>query len=206
MIKSAIRDVEALVCVFAIAIFMNALDKRTYMPFVQAGATLTPEEQKQHRKMDLNAIPFIERRHCCYTRGLAFDIMGWFYNRYKLQKEGMNPIDGYLQLTPVIARFGWHMVQYKRKAEEYGTVGVCTASAFERQVEMALFGFEGFEETYKEPVDGEDDQLRLPFRFWGYSVVESEPQHHYKAIDNYFKAGRNRADNKFFFVAKGWFF
>jgi hypothetical protein len=44
LIKSAIRDVEALVCVFAIAIFMNALDKRTYMPFVQAGAALTPEE------------------------------------------------------------------------------------------------------------------------------------------------------------------
>ena len=140
------------------------------------------------------------------TRGLAFDIMGWFYNHYKLQKEGMNPIDSYLQLMPVIAHFGWHMVQYKRKAKEYGTVGVCTASAFERQVEMTLFGFEGLEETYKEPVDGEDDQLRLPFRFWGYNVVELEPQHHYKAIDNYFKVGRNRADNNFFFASKGLVF
>ena len=176
------------------------------MPFGKARATLTLEEQKRHQKMNLNVIPFIEWQHCCYTCGLAFDIMGWFYNHYKLQKEGMNPIDGYLQLTPVIACFGQNMVQYKCKAEEYGTVGVCTASTFEHQVEMALFSFEGLEETYKEPVDGEDNQLHLPFQFWGYSVVELEPQHHYEAIDNYFKVGRNRADNKFFFAAKGWFF
>ena len=206
VIKPAMRDVEALVCVFAIAIFMNALDKRTYIPLAQAGATLTAEEQKRQRQMDLNAIPMIERRHCCYIRGLAFDIVGWFYDHYELRGEGMNANGGGLQLAPLIAKFGRDMVRYKRKVDERGAVGACNVTAFERQVEMALFGFHGFEEHYKEMVDAEAE-LGLPFLFKGYDVVAlDKPQHRHEAVDDYFNAGRNRADNKYFFALNSRYF
>jgi len=205
VIKPAMHDVEALVCVFAIAIFMNALDKRTYIPLAQAG-TLTAEEQKQQRQMDFNAIPMIERRHCCYIRGLAFDIMGWFNDHYELRSEGMHPDGGQLQLAALIAKFGRDMVRYKRKADEHGAVGPCNVTAFERQVEMALFGFHDFEEHYKKMMDVEE-VLGLPFSFKGYDVCALDKPHHcHEAIDDYFKAGRNRADNKYFFALNGGYF
>jgi len=206
VIKPAMRDVEALVCVFAIAIFMNALDKRTYIPLAPARVTLTTVEQKRQRQMDLNAIPVLERRHCCYIRGLAFDIMGWFSDHYELRGDGMLPDSGDLQLVPQIAKFGRDMVRYKCKVDEQNAVGACNATAFQHQVEMALFGFHGFEEHYKEMVDVEEE-LGLPFSFKGYDVVAlDKPHHHHKAIDDYFKAGRNRADNKYFYALNGSYF
>jgi len=136
---------------------MNALDKRTYIPLAEAGGTLTQLKNKNN-----NAIPMVERRHCCYIRGLAFDIMGWFNDHYELRCEGMHSDGGQLQLAPLIAKFGSDMVRYKRKVDERGAVGAYNVTVFERQVEMALFGFHGFEEHYKAMVDAKE-QLEHPF-------------------------------------------
>ena len=190
---------------------MNALDKRTYMPFTPSGLLLSPEELQAQRKMDLNSIPLVERRHCCYTRGLAFDLLGWFQNRYHL----FNPADtlpsaSSTELTPVVGMFGRDLVRYKRKAVEDGIPGVCSVRAFERQIEMALFSFQGMEEGYSMAVqDEETDEnkeryaagdLDLPFVYTGWRLeAYSATQHFHEPMVDFFKEGRNRADNKYFF-------
>jgi hypothetical protein len=46
ILRTEMRDVESLICLFAMALLMNALDKCTYIPFAQAGTSLTAEECK----------------------------------------------------------------------------------------------------------------------------------------------------------------
>ena len=67
IIKHGIDDARALLSLLAIAVFMNALDKRTYMPFKQGVDPLTPDDLLMQRRMDINAIPLVERRHFCFT-------------------------------------------------------------------------------------------------------------------------------------------
>ncbi|KIM35727.1 hypothetical protein M413DRAFT_32284 [Hebeloma cylindrosporum] len=170
-VKSAIQDVESSLCLFAIAIFMNALDKRTYIPLVQAGTSLSAEDRAEQRKKDLNSIPHIECCHFCYVRGLAFDLIGWFFHHYDLQKDGKEPTqDAYLQhLVPFIALMGRNMV------------------------EMALFNFEGFEEEYRKLVAEENDFDEglppLTFQFNEYRVMPSaKPTSLYEHSTDYFQA------------------
>jgi len=206
------RDVESLICLFAMALFMNALDKRTYIPFAQAGANLTSEERLRQREMDLNSIPHIERRHCCYVRGLAFDLVGWFFNYYKLKGETIDPSKGDFSLLPVlIAVIARYMVRYKYMAHGNGIKGVCSASAFERQIKMSLFAFPGFEEEYKalqDKGDGKENPntLRLPSVLEGLDLMVRDKPKDYQPIVDYFRAGKNRADNKYFFAVKGMYF
>ena len=204
IVKSSRCDVEALVLLCAMALFMNALDERTYVPFAQAGAVITPEERERQKRQDLNSISHIERRHFCYVRGLAFDLARWFFSNYEL--EGYD-----LELPPIIASIAWNMVQYKHKAEESGVGGFCSTSEFERQIKMALFAFEGFEKEYKEQEDHARSSLQaaqaaiqLPFIIEGYTLVALDPpKEDQEPITDYFKAGKNRADNKYFFTVKG---
>jgi len=197
---------------------MNALDKRTYMPFVQAGATLTPEERKERRAQDLNSIPHVERRHFCYVRGLAFDLIKWFFDNYDLQRKGMTLSDGYFtQAVPLVVATAREMIRYKLHAEAQGILGCCSSSAFQRQIEWALFGFDGFEEQYKLRVADErhksktfpdlDDPLRLWFVMPDDRVVRLEKARgDGKGNADYFNAGKNRADNRYFFAVKGMCF
>lgn len=202
--KSSGRDVEALVLLCAMALFMNALDKRTYMPFGQAGAIITPEEREQQKRQDFNSIPHIERRHFCYVRGLAFDLARWFFSNYEL--EGYD-----LELPPIIAAIALDMVRYKFKAEESGVDGFCSASQFERQIKMALFAFEDFGTQYREQEhrarrrsQADKEAINLPFLMEGYTLVALDPpQEDQEPITDYFNAGKNKADRKYFSAVKG---
>jgi hypothetical protein len=215
IIKHGIDDARSLISLFNIAIFMNALDKRTYQPYTQSVSPLTQEELRAQREMDLNAIPLIERRHCCYIRGLVFDLLGWFQNHYKML-EISGEVAEITDMIPTAGDFGQRLVQYKRKATDNGIPGVCTYSAFKRQVEMALFQFEGMEEMYKELFeDHQSDEMRAryaegeidlilsldSYRLEAYSTTQDLRQ----PITDYFKAGKNRADNIYFYGLAGMF-
>jgi len=215
IVKHGISDARSLLSLFTMAMFMNALDKRTYMPFARAGSPLTREESSLQRDMDLNAIPLIERRHCCYIRGLAFDLLAWFQAHYKLIAPVGHEAEPHLaDLAPTVGAFGRHLVRYKERAAEAGIPGVCGVAAFKRQIEMSLFGFEGMDEEYKlamdeEQTDEAEEQYRngdlsFPFTRKGFHVIPystMEPLH--TKITDYFKAGKNRADSKYFYALRG---
>ena len=215
IVRTGINDVESLLGLFAIAVFMNALDRRTYLPFAQAASSLTAEAIQAQQNTDINAIPLLERRHCCYVRGLAFDLLGWFYNHYKVERA--NCVQGYSEyLAPFVAGVGRDLVRYKAKAYDSGIPGVCTPTAFEQQIKMSLFGFQGMEEGYKDTVRRDKDEQRralygsgdldLPFSLEGFTITPyTTPQHFNEPVSDYFREGRNRADNRYFHAVKGGF-
>lgn len=210
IIRDAKRDVESLLALCCMAIFMNALDKRTYMPFLQPGMTLTADELRSQKEIDLNAIPLVERRHCCYIRGLTFDLFAWFLNHYSIECEHRISDDPYLDtVVPIAAALGRDMVLYKQRATEEGKVGVCSPKAFEKQVEMSLFRFDGMEECYKGLVELEVDteqkeryesgDLKLVFALDHWHLTKNSPVQQYNPPVNDFLAdGKNRADTKYF--------
>ncbi|KIM38064.1 hypothetical protein M413DRAFT_13028 [Hebeloma cylindrosporum] len=215
VVREAWHDLNAFFSLFALAIFINALDERTYMPFAQAASSLTPEDQQRQLEMDLNAIPHIERRHCCYVRGLAFDLVYWFFNHYELKGPTVETSDAYTDnIVPLISRLGVEMVRYKYKAHQSNILGVCKPSQFEKQVKMALFAFPGMEEQYKEIMaheqqedwkpNGSNAAIPMLFSFEGTSVMALDaPSLVHTPVDDYFQAGKNRADNKYFYATNG---
>jgi hypothetical protein len=106
------------------------------------------------------------------------------------------------------------MVLYKEKAEDSGIPGVCTLKAFRRQVELALFAFHGFEEEYKHEVErGQKEDARqryatgfLDLRFsvnqWRLEAYRNSDTA-CEPLNDFFKDGENKADNKYFSGLKG---
>lgn len=198
------------------ALFMNALDKGTYMPFTQSGGPVTPEEWTRQQSVDLNSLSHIERLHFCYVRGLAFDLVDWFFHNYEIQGGDTDTGDAgdpYLDfLVPLVAPIARDVVRYKKEAEESGIQGFCSASAFEDQIEMALFGFEGLEEAYwksvKEKLSSQSakDALELPFFLEDYTGVVALDGPQYDPIPDYVESGKNNADMKYFSALKGMCF
>jgi hypothetical protein len=209
IIKKGMRDVESLIAVFTMAIFMNVLDPRTYIPFAQAGATPTVEQHQDHETWDFNGIPLVERRHCCYVRGLAFDLLNWFFNRFQLfDKDGPVSEPYAVMVNSFVGCVAKDMLRYKMKATEAGIPGYCTTSAFREQINLSL-SFSGMrsafdiicKRTESERAKDEYKHNRLqvgvpelPFRLQPYPHVKF----HYARVDDYFKDGRNWADNKYF--------
>ena len=76
-------DVKAFFALFAMAIFGNAFDKRTYMPLIFTVDGPSEDELKAQKQVDINAIPPLERQHYCYARGLVFNLIPWFFNHYR---------------------------------------------------------------------------------------------------------------------------
>lgn len=198
----------------AMALFMNAIDQRTYVPFGQAGPHITPGD-----RADVNSIPLIERRHFCYVRGLALDLVRWFFSHYGIGDSVQVSDRGYLGLlAPIMATIAVHMVRYKYKAENKGIPGFSSAPAFERQIKMALFAFEGFEESYNTRFDtaftemggssqSDIDTISLAFLLDGCSVVAfNPPRDDDEPIVDYIKAGMNMGDECYFSAVKGMCF
>lgn len=207
------RDVEALLTLCAMALFMNAIDQRTYVPFGQAGANITPEEHTRQQRTDINSIPLIERRHFCYVRGLALDLVRWFFSRYGVGDSMQDSGGGYLgPLAPIMASIAVEMVCYKSKAEKKGIPGFCSVPAFERQIKQALFAFEGFEEAYNTCyqaalAQSDKDGISLAFILEDLTLVALNPPRDDNApIIDYLEAGMNVGDKRYFSAVKGMCF
>ena len=95
VVKNAMDDVKAFFALFVMAIYANVFDKCTYLPFIHSVNDPSPEECEQQKESDINAIPLLERRHYCYTSGLAFDLMLWFLNHYRFSQPMQEPEDEY---------------------------------------------------------------------------------------------------------------
>jgi hypothetical protein len=197
VVKSAMDDVKALFSLFLMSIYGNAFDKRTYMPFNHSVDEVSPEEREEQRQSDINAVPVLERRHYCYARGLAFDLLYWFLNRYGFAKPMEEPDVAYPSVVvPITARLGQHMVAYKIEAEDLYVPSACTREQFQRQVEMALFTYEDMEEAYD---DIEENNWDFAFDFMEYEVMPYESvQQWHKPLTDFFEFGKTRADQRYF--------
>ena len=197
VVKEGMDDVRALFALFAMAIYANVLDKRTYMPFIHSVNELTPQEREEQKDSDINAISLLERRHYCYTRGLAFDLICWFFNNYSFAKPGQEVDGAYVSLlVPFTAELGRHMVEYKFDAHDLQIPGACSHEDFQKQVEMALFAYEAMEDRYDTI---EELNPTFAFDFQDYKVTEyASTQDFHPSITNYFEFGQTIADKKYF--------
>lgn len=201
VVKSAMEDVKALFALFQLALYGNAFDKRTYMPFNHNVNNLSTEELEEQRSSDINAIPLLEWRHYCYARGLAFDLLFWFFNHFHFRKPMEEPEDGYANvLVPITARLAYDMVAYKFEAEELDVHGTCGGLEFKAQVEMALLTYEVMEEAYE---DIEDNAWNFAFDFMNFTVMEygiSDNWH--PPVTDFFDLGKTSADERYFAALK----
>jgi hypothetical protein len=195
-------DVKALFALFAMAIFGNVFDKRTYLPFIHSVNGPTPKEREQQKEADINAIPLLERRHYCYTRGLAFDLIFWFLNRFGFSKKDQEPDDAYHDiLAPYTAQLGRYMVEYKWEAVELEVPGACTRDDFQNQVLMALDTYNDMDDAYD---NIEDTNPSFAFDFMDYQLTAYDStQESYQPITDFFDWGKTLADEKYFAAVEG---
>ena len=199
VVKNAMDDARALFALFAMAIYANVFDKRTYMPFID---DLSSEEREEQKESDINAIPLLERRHYCYCRGLAFDLLSWFLNNYGFSKPTEEPDFAYTQLfAPFVAELGRSMVEYKFDAEQREVPSAYTAVDFRSQVEMAIFEYKDMEGIYEEI---EEPNPSFAFDFDDYTLKPYDStQNIHESVTEYFGCGQNLADKKYFAAVGG---
>jgi hypothetical protein len=197
-------DMKALFALFAMAIYANVFDKRTYLPFIHSVNDPSPEEREQQKESDINAIPLLERRHYCYTRGLAFDLMFWFLNHYKFTQamEEFDEDDAYGDIVvPYTVELGRCLVEYKCEAEELEVPSAFTRQDFQDQVQMTLDGYKDMEDTYDSM---EDCNPSFAFDFTDYNLTAYDStQETYAPITDFFEFGKTVADHKYFAAVEG---
>jgi hypothetical protein len=143
---------------FAITVFFNVLDERTYQ-FPAGSQEDDASIERRQKIFDLNAIPVIERYHLCYTRGLSLDLINWFFENYQFSHVDfhVDEIDGYLAiLVPFIAHLGRQIVRYKRISVETGHISISTYDQLKHQVVSALFDYKWMKDAYEQAVEDEE--------------------------------------------------
>jgi hypothetical protein len=139
---------------YVIALFLNVFDDRTYkIPPISANQS-HESLKKCQEFFDLNAILVIERYHMCYTRGLALDLIRWFFNRYSFSRGDLQEeLDGYHDiLVPFLVHVGWHIIRYKRAAVKCGRSSTSNLDQIKEQVCSALFYQSEKKEEYESQV------------------------------------------------------
>jgi hypothetical protein len=198
------EDLKALFSLFGLVVFMNVLDKRTYRPYIEAGDPLSPDATAQLQEYDRNAIPYAERRHCAYTRGLARDLMTWFCGTYIINDLEDNLAVPHNLLSAFMVHIAVTMVQYKRQAAKHNKYGCCKPEAFEEQVAMSLMGVvEGDAEIdYHYQLEMLDDDDTPDLAMWYLDRITITPAETpiqlYGRDEDYMVKGTNEADRLFF--------
>ena len=197
------EDLKALFSLFGLAVFMNVLDKRTYRPYIEVGDPLSPDATAQRQEYDRNAIPYPERRHCAYTRGLARDLMTWFCGTYIINDLEDNSEVPHNLLSAFMVHIAVTMVQYKRQAAKHNKYGCCKPEAFEEQVAMSLMGIleEDAEIKYHYQLEmlDNDDIPDLAWYLDRLTIIPTQTQTQlYGRDSDYMAKGTNEADRLFF--------
>jgi hypothetical protein len=217
-------DARDLLSLVAIAIFLNAFDERSYVPSsdtVQDDPTIL---QQCHTVFDLNAIPVVERHHLCYTRGLALDLMAWFFENYFFTHDDFGEkeeedVDAYTVIfVPFLVHIGRRIIRYKRHAEEHGHTALPSLKQVSRQIQWALFSFESMRDVWLETktdeqeksyqdADSDADSDRwddpedndLAYDLSDYAIHRrKEPESRYSSARKLLENGKTMADERFF--------
>lgn len=109
-----LTTVDGVVDFFALCIlgiFCNILDTRTY----QCGPDSTPPKflEKFHIEDDTNNISVEERHKCIRTRGLAYDLVFWFFETHEVtDNDAHRPLDRATWFVPHLVQVTTAMVLY----------------------------------------------------------------------------------------------
>lgn len=214
---STLDDVRDLFSLITIAIFLNVFDERTYQLSSDGFQEHPTILQQCHEVFDLNAIPVIERLHLCYTRGLSFDLLNWFFQHYSFSNAELeeDDIDAYAAIfVPFVVHIGRQIIRYKRLAEACGHTSSSTSKQIICQVQSALFGFKLMRDAWLEEKASEeekdycgdacDDQSdsehnNLDFDFVNYAICQRElPEFRNSNANSFLEDGKTMADRCFF--------
>ena len=94
-----------------LGILCNVLDRRTY----QCGPDYEPSGflQQFHFNEDVNNVSPEERRKCARTRGLAYDLIDWFFHTHTIIDDDTEEhLDSLTLFTPHIARVAAAIIFY----------------------------------------------------------------------------------------------
>lgn len=215
---TSMDDVRDFFSLLAIAHLLNVFDERTYQ---LSSDTLQEDRtvlQQCHDVFDLNAIPIVERHHICYTRGLAIDLLNWFFENYYISNPELeeDDIDGNNYIfAPFIVHIGRQVVRYKRFAEKSGHTTSATSRQVNCQIQWALFAYDFMRDAWLEDKaeeeerrynDDSDDELcidslnnDLDFDLRPFSITQRDkPISHSYNIVNHVEEGKTIADCRFF--------
>jgi hypothetical protein len=215
---STIDGAQDLMSLFAMAIFLNVFDPRTYRfpPFSTEDNIHTVVQQ--YNIFDLNEVTIEERYHACHIRGLAFDLITWYFENYIIADATMEhqEIDGYAGFAvPFITNIGRQIIRYKENALGCRYESVCSLLRLKNQVELALFGFRRMKASYNRLVvleelrdsitDIEDLKTResefydLDFHFKTFIVTEGPlSEEDIPRRTDFLETGQNLADRRYF--------
>ena len=112
----------------------NVVDFRTYKaPNQYEDTSADAQLMGLMKSIDLNAIPFNERKAMCYARGVALHTMDWIRDSCTI-KHGDNVVEDlpsqyFVQVTNTL----WH---YKKRADNMDRTGAphCTVTSMRRQI------------------------------------------------------------------------
>lgn len=216
---STIDGVRHFVALFHLALFLNALDERTY----QLTGNVSDRDEDSlllcQQRYNLNAIPMLERHQICYIRGLAMDLVYWFFAHYKLVDpvSDADKLDGVKDfLLPHTAWLAQQIIRYKRVAMRRGYNGEGTTEEVAQQIQRAISHIPGMKMAYKARVDTEhqsrcrsdsEDSENTPEELCdlhdditdALTVMPREPPDDARqTIEDFLAEGQNAADKHFF--------
>jgi hypothetical protein len=208
------RDLFSLV---AMAIFLNALDERTYRLSSETYQEDPTILQQCHDVFDLNAIPVIERHHLCYVRGLSIDLLNWFFEHYAISSIDLEEedVDAFSTIfIPFIVHIGRQIIKYKRLAEERGKSTSPSSKEVRQQIQLAMFGFDFARDVWLEEkaMEEEEDYFQdadeiesfdfgacdLNYDLSAYFISPRMIPAARESCENYLEGGKTNADKRFF--------
>jgi hypothetical protein len=214
---STLDDARDLLSLVALAFFLNILDERTYQLSTEAYQDNPVALQQCHETFDLNAIPVIERFHLCYTRGLALDLLEWFFENYSFSSVELeeDDVDAFpVIFIPFIVHIGRQIAKYKRVAEEHGNTKSSSFYQVNRQVQYVLFSLAGGRDVWLEEkaVEEENDYCQdmeedeavergsndLTFDLGDYIVSQRDMPMKRRICSTFLEDGKCYGDERFF--------
>jgi hypothetical protein len=194
-----------------IALLANVLDERTYQLPTKF---MADDIVRCHEMFDLNAIPVVEHHQNCYARGLALNLILWYFQKYTFSRIGSaENLDGYAQIfVPFAVHIGRQIIRYKYASKSAEGKLSPTAKGVEEQVIKALFCYEGMQQEYEiqaaNDPDGAIDSTPSPSELcdlnFDISMFEISERRDFeggkfiRSSDCYLKDGQNNADDLFF--------
>jgi hypothetical protein len=209
---SSLDDARDFLALISTAFFLNVLDERTYQLSLDIHQENPIALQQCHNVFDLNAIPIVERHHLCYTRGISLDLLEWYFENFSFSNADLeeDDIDAFQSIfIPFLVHIGRQIVKYKHAAEERGHRTLATFEQVNRQIQSALFSLEFSRDAWLEEkaaeeersYDDEDDEIDtrdLDYDFSGYVISRREIPAKRNPLENFIKAGKTGADDRFF--------
>jgi hypothetical protein len=214
---STMDGVGDLFALFVIAMFLNALDERTYQLSSEISDCDDDTLLTYQKVFNLNAIPILERHQLCIVRGLAMDLVHWFSANYAIMDENSDEdeVDAFEDiLVPFTVHVARQIIRYKSAAVSCGYKGIGTPEQIQAEIKSAMFHIPEMEIAYSAEIAHEQDLsyhsdstdsesapselYDLNFDFSNFTVKGRQmPEEDRSHVEIFLDYGQNQADKLF---------